>query len=326
MRFFVTGISGFVGAHLTTLLLDRGHSVFGIAREARQLEDLHLRYGERFPRSAVEIGDLRDRIWLRAALERAAPDGVFHLAALTFVPQSFAEPDLTYGVNFIGSVEVLSAARDLAPRARIVFVTTGEIYGAIEGPQDLPLVETQPLRPLTPYAVAKAAADLAGFQFFRAHSLDVVRARPFNHTGPGQTPEFVCSEFARALAAAEIGAGPASLRVGNLDVERDFSDARDIVRGYVALFEKGRSGEAYNLASGAATSVRWILDELRRQCRVPITVEPDPQKVRPSEVPRLVGSIDKIRHATGWQPEIPLRQTLADLLDYWRRELARPPA
>jgi GDP-4-dehydro-6-deoxy-D-mannose reductase len=321
MRFFVTGISGFVGAHLTAHLLERGHSVFGLAREAGPLPELHRRYGDRFPRSAVELCDVRDRGRLRDALRRAEPHGVFHLAALTFVPRSFERPDLAYEVNFLGAVELLSATRDAVPGARVVLVTSGEIYGSIDPARDLPLVETQPLRPLSPYAVAKAAADLAGFQFFASGGLDVVRARPFNHTGPGQTPQFVCSEFARMLAAAEAGSGPRLLRVGNLDVERDFSDVRDVVRGYAALFEKGVAGEAYNVAAGAATSVRAILEELRALCTVAVEVETDPGKLRPREVPRVVASIDKIRSATGWQPEIPLRRTLADLLEDWRARL-----
>src|SRR5258705_12056756 len=186
MRFFVTGISGFAGTHLAGLLLDRGHEVFGAARETTPaLEELHRGYGERFVASQVELCDVRNRERLRAALGRALPDGVFHLAALGFVPRSFAEADLTYEVNFLGTIEVLAAVRDIAPRARVVCVTTGEIYGLIDVSRDLPLAETQPLRPLTPYAVAKAAADLAAFQFHRTHGIEVIRARPFNHTGPG---------------------------------------------------------------------------------------------------------------------------------------------
>src|SRR5262249_48912141 len=222
---------------------------------------------------------------------------------------------------FLGTVELLAAVREVAPRARVVLVTTGEIYGAIDPQRDLPIVETQALRPLSPYSVSKAAADLAGFQAFWSESLDVVRARPFNHTGPGQPPEFVCSELARALVAAESATGPATLRVGNLDVERDFSDVRDIVRGYVALFEKGKAGEAYNLGSGAATPVRTILEELRALCRSEVRVETDPAKLRPREIPRIVGSIDKVAAAAGWRPTIPLRQTLADLMDDWRVKL-----
>jgi len=323
MRSFVTGISGFAGVYLATRLLDAGHAVFGAAREPGSLAELHARYGDRLPASAVTIGDIRDGTSLRAALSRAAPDVVFHLAGVAFVPHTVARPELAYEVNFLGSVELLAAVRDVAPRARVVLVTSGEIYGWLDGARDLPLVETQALRPLSPYSVAKAAADLAGFQFFRSQSLDVVRARPFNHTGPGQSARFVCSEFSRALAAAELGVGPKRLRVGNLDVERDFSDVRDVVRGYVALVEDGVSGEAYNLGSGVSTSVRTVLERLRALCRVSVEIETDPQKVRQSEIPRIAGSIAKIEAATGWRPEIALEQTLADLLDFWRRELAR---
>jgi GDP-4-dehydro-6-deoxy-D-mannose reductase len=320
MRFFITGISGFVGTHLATRLLEDGHEVFGMARDDGALRDLHRRFGDRFPASAVEICDIRERDRLRAAVERATPGGVFHLAGLAFVPKSFERPDLAYGVNFLGAIELMTAVREVAPRARVVLVTSGEIYGRVD-PAELPMAESLPLRPLSPYSVAKAAADLAGFQFHASLGLDVVRARPFNHTGPGQTPEFVCSEFARKVAAAEAGSEPSVLGVGNLGVERDFSDVRDVVGAYLALFERGVAGEAYNVASGMATRVGDVLDVLRGLSRVPIQVTEDPAKRRPHEVPRIVASIDKIRAATGWRPTIPLARTLADLLDDWRARL-----
>jgi GDP-4-dehydro-6-deoxy-D-mannose reductase len=323
VRFFITGISGFAGLHLTSLLLDGGHAVFGMAREQGVLERLHRHYGTRFPESSVRICDLRDRAALGASLREARPDGVFHLAGIAFVPHTVERPELAYEVNFLGSVELLSAVRESAPTARVVFVTSGEIYGWFDAEQDLPLRETQPLRPLSPYSVAKAAADLAAFQSFWAHSLDVVRARPFNHTGPGQSPDFVCSEFARALALAEAGRAPAVLRAGNLDVERDFSDVRDVVRGYVALFDKGRAGEAYNIGSGSAVSVRSILDTLRSACRVRVEVETDAKKVRPRELKRVVGSIAKITADTGWRPEIAFQRTLSELFEYWREQVSR---
>ncbi|MGH7896867.1 MAG: GDP-mannose 4,6-dehydratase [Candidatus Binatia bacterium] len=323
MRFFVTGISGFAGLHLTSLLLDRGHAVFGIARDEGGLVDLHRRYGAGFPAGSVRIADVRDRAALAASLRDAKPDGVFHLAGIAFVPHTVERPELAYEVNFLGSVELLSAVREAAPAARVVLVTSGEVYGWFDGDRDLPLAETQPLRPLTPYSVAKAAADLAGFQHFWANALDVVRARPFNHTGPGQSPDFVCSEFARALALAEAGLGPRRLSVGNLDVERDFSDVRDVARAYLALFENGKAGEAYNIGSGVAVSIRAILESLRAACRVPIEVATDPQKVRAREFPLVSASIDKISADTGWRPEIPLARTLSDLFDYWRGQVAR---
>jgi GDP-4-dehydro-6-deoxy-D-mannose reductase len=301
--------------------------VFGMSREpSRALAELHEREADRVPASTVEYFDMRDRDRLRAAIRRTSPDAVFHLAGLSFPPQSFAEPDMTYAVNFLGTVDLLGAVLDHAPRARVVCVTTGQVYGAADDPNGLPLTEVHPLRPLTPYAVAKAAADLAAYQFFRAHGLDVIRARPFNYTGPGQSAQFVCSEFARAIAAAERGSGERTLRVGDLAVERDFSDVRDVVCGYVALVERGAAGEAYNLASGSATSVRAILDQLRELARVDVQVEHDSSKVRRNDVSRIVGSIAKIRDTVGWRPEIPLRQTLADLLESWRGQLTEASA
>jgi GDP-4-dehydro-6-deoxy-D-mannose reductase len=324
MRCFVTGISGFAGVHLAAVLARRGDQVFGMSREpSRALAELHERHADRVPASGVEYFDIRDRERLRAAIRRTSPDAVFHLAGLSFPLQSFAQPDMTYAVNFLGTVDLFGAILDHAPGARVVCVTTGQVYGAVDDPSELPLTEEHPLRPLTPYAVAKAAADLAAYQFFRAHGLDVVRARPFNYTGPRQTAQFVCSEFARAIATAERGSGERTLRVGDLAVERDFSDVRDVVRGYVALVERGAGGEPYNLGSGCATSVGAILAQLRELSLVDVKVERDPAKLRGHDVPRIVGSIAKIREAVGWRPEIPLRPTLADLLEFWREDLAR---
>ncbi len=322
MTFFVTGISGFVGPYLAARLLEAGHRVFGTGMgiRIRPLPELHERYPDRFPSGNVVERDIRDGASLRAMIRDARPAGVFHLAGLTFVPRSFEEPQEAYGVNFLGAVELLAAVRDEAPKARVVFVSTGEVYGRVD-PADVPVREDRQLRPLSPYSVGKAAADMAAFQFFWAHGLDVVRARPFNHTGPGQSPTFVCSEFARGVAAIEAGQASPSLRVGNLDVERDFSDVRDIVRGYVALFEKGKAGEAYNLGSGRAVSVRRVLEQLLEKSSARTIVETDPAKVRPSEMPRLFGSIEKVTADTGWKPEISLDRTLADLLEYWRSEL-----
>ncbi|MEA2626791.1 MAG: GDP-4-dehydro-6-deoxy-D-mannose reductase [Candidatus Binatota bacterium] len=322
MRFFVTGISGFAGGHLAAALLEAGHSVSGIARNVRvrAIERLHERYPGRFPVDAVRACDVRDGLQLREALRRFRPDGIFHLAGIAFVPRSFAEPRVAYQVNLFGALELLEAAREAAAEARVILVTSGEVYGWID-PGELPLREEQPLRPITPYAIGKAAADFAGFQVYWAEGRPVIRARPFNHTGPGQSPDFVCSEFARAIAAAEAGLGPTTLRVGDLDVERDFSDVRDVVRGYLALFERGEPGEAYNLGSGTARSIRSVLDGLIARSTVPMRIEADPAKQRPREIRRIVAAIDKVSAATGWRPEIPIERTLTDLLDHWREEL-----
>ena len=319
MRFFVTGISGFAGVHLTELLLGAGHDVAGIAVEGWSPRLERIAAG-RIARDAVAAADLRDAPAVRAAIERSRPDGVFHLAGITSVPQSNADPRAAYDVNLFGTLAVLDAVKAVAPKARAIIVTSAEVYGRVDA-TELPITEAQAFRPLSPYGVSKAAADLAAQQAHLTHGLDVIRVRPFNHTGPGQAPIFVCSEFARAVAAAEKGAGPSELRVGNLDVERDFSDVRDVVRGYVALFERGRSGEAYNLASGRAGKIRAVLDHLLAKSRTKMTVEIDPAKVRPREAIRMEASIARAERDAGWRPAISLEQTLDDLLEWWRGEL-----
>jgi GDP-4-dehydro-6-deoxy-D-mannose reductase len=318
MRFFVTGISGFVGIHLTRRLLEAGHEVRGMATrvEAPGLAEL----GQRFPgRLQAEPGDIRDGERLRQLLAAARPDGVIHLAGIAFAPRAARDPRTAYEVNFLGGVELLAAVRDVASRARVVFPSSGDAYGWID-PGDLPIREHCPLRPVSPYGVSKAAADLAAFQFFWSDRLDVVRVRPFNHTGPGQAPQFVCSEFARGIAEAEAGLREPVLRVGNLEVERDFHDVRDTVRAYLDLFERGRPGEAYNVASGRSVTVREVLERLLARSRRPIRIEVDPEKRRPREIPRVTVSVEKVERETGWRAEIPLERTLGDLLDWWRSQ------
>jgi GDP-4-dehydro-6-deoxy-D-mannose reductase len=323
MRFFVTGISGFVGTHLVDRLLAEGHDVTGVALEGwtNGLDSFRARG---LDPAAVAALDVRDVTGLRRAIAAARPEGIFHLAGLAFVPRAQADPRLAYEVNLFGTIALLEAVRAEVPTARTVVVTSGEVYGRQERPG--PIDETAPLRPVSPYGASKAAADLAALQAHLGHGLDVVRARPFNHTGPGQSPIFVCAEFAAAIAAAERLSGPTRLRVGNLDSERDFSDVRDVVRGYLALFERGRAGAAYNVASGRATSVRAVLDALRAASPARIEIEVDPAKIRASEVPRIVASIASIGGDTGWRPEIPFEQTLADLLAFARASPARKGA
>ena len=321
MKVLVSGISGFVGVHLAARLLEAGHRLAGFAAapDSPALEALHRRRPDLFPSGAVRTLDVRDAAGVREAMRAEKPDAVIHLAGIAFAPEAGRNPRLAYEVNFLGTVNVLEVVRDEALGARVLLPTSGDLYGAFE-PADLPLRETQPLRPVSPYGVSKAAADLAGFQFHRQHGLDVVRVRPFNHTGPGQSPAFVCSEFARAVAAIEAGKAEPVLRTGNLDVERDFHDVRDTVRAYEGLLEKGVAGEVYHVAAGRSVSIRSILDHLVGRSRVAIRVETDPGKVRPGEVPRIEVDVAKIRDAIGWRAGIPLEQTLDELLAAWRKE------
>jgi GDP-4-dehydro-6-deoxy-D-mannose reductase len=201
-------------------------------------------------------------------------------------------------------------------------VTSSEIYGAV-APSELPVTEDTPLRPRTVYGASKAAADVAAGQWARAYGLALVRARPFNHTGPGQDPAFVCSGLARQLARAEAGLEPPEVHVGNLDPVRDFSDVRDIAAGYVALLERGRAGEAYNLCAGTGVSIAEVLAVLRTNARLPVRVVTDPSRRRADDVPRIVGSHARATADTGWSPTIPLNATLTAVLDDWRSRVAR---
>lgn len=251
---------------------------------------------------------------LRDGLARVRPDAVIHLAALSSVVDSHAHARQVYTVNYLGSRALLTAVAEQAPKARILLVGSGQIYGA--GPPGTPpRDERAPLRPDSPYARSKAAADLLGARW-AARGLDVVRARSFNHTGPGQTDAFVASSFARQIAEIEVGARPARLQVGCLDAVRDFLDVADVVEAYVRLLDGAAPAGAYNVARGAGVTIREILEGLLRHSTTRPEIQLDPARVRPADV--LVGSAERIERATGWRPAIPLSDTLARLLDHWR--------
>jgi GDP-4-dehydro-6-deoxy-D-mannose reductase len=221
-------------------------------------------------------------------------------------------------VNLGGTLALLGAVRTHAPAARVVVVTSSEVYGAVRR-DELPVREETPFRPVTIYGASKAAADVAAGQWARAYGLHVVRARPFNHTGPGQRPAFVCAAIAKQVAAVEAGRQSPELRVGNVDPVRDFGDVRDVAAAYLALLAKGHAGEAYNVCTGEGASVAEVIALLRTHARVPMFARPDPGRRRPLDVERIVGSRDRITADTGWAPRIPLSDTLRDVLDDWRR-------
>jgi GDP-4-dehydro-6-deoxy-D-mannose reductase len=317
VRVFVTGLGGFVGPTLAAALQDAGHEVTGLVRDTRErprLAALGL------PRGAVRVGTLDDADAFARLVADVRPEGVVHLAGLSFVPAAEADPAAAYRANVSGTLAVLSALRRAAPHARLVAVSSGDVYGAVE-PGDLPIGEDAPLRPLTVYGASKAAADLAAAQWCRAYGLDVVRARPFNHTGPGQDAAFVCSALARQVALVEAGRQAPVLRVGNVDPVRDFSDVRDVVAGYVALLERGRTGQAYNLCRGEGASIAEVVAILRTHARVPLRARSDPALRRANDVPRVVGSHARATADTAWAPAIPLADTLGALLEDWRRRV-----
>ncbi len=309
MRLLVTGITGFVGQHLAAHLLAQGHEVFGTAR---RLPAPHAALA--LPADHVLACDVCDAGAVAAAIRRLQPDGVFHLAAFTSVAASFHDPAAAYRTNLFGSLNVFCAVADYAGSGRVVWVGSADAYGQV-GADELPVTERNLLRPLSPYGVSKAAADLAAFQWSQSRGLDVVRVRPFNHTGPGQQREFVCADFAAQIVAIGEGKCPPRVEVGNLDVVRDFSDVRDVAGAYLAVFERGEGGEAYNVCSGIGRTPRQILDRLIALSGIDVEVRAAPERQRAADVPALVGSAAKLTAATGWSPTISFDQTLRDLLD-----------
>lgn len=319
MRALITGAGGFVGGHLRTYLLahtdwELTGTVYPQPVEA-QPDD---------PRLRLIHTDLRDPEGVRALVDTVQPDYVFHLAAQSIPAASFDDPWETLETNIRSQLNILHSVRMLGLPARMLVIGSNEEYGRPEE-ADLPLTEETPLRPHNPYAVSKVTQDLMGLQFHLAHGMDVVRMRPFNHTGPGQSPRFVVPAFASQIARIEAELQEPVVKVGNLEARRDFSDVRDIVRAYHLAMTQGEPGEVYNLASGQARAVGELLDTLLSFAEVDIRVETDPERYRPVDVPVVYGSAGKFRRQTGWEPRIPFEQTLRDTLDYWRERVKLSP-
>jgi GDP-4-dehydro-6-deoxy-D-mannose reductase len=312
MRALITGINGFVGGHLAEHLLSSGRwEIAGIARQpALALETLTGRV-------TYIAADLSDREQTLGALARIRPDVIFHLAGQSNVPHAFADPHTTVQMNIGAQLNLFLSVLQLRIDPLIIVASSNEIYGLVR-PEDLPVNEQTPLRPVNPYAVSKAAQDLFAYQYHISHRLRTIRLRPFNHIGPRQTEAFVVPAFAAQIARIEAGLQPPVLRVGNLAAERDFSDVRDIVRAYELAALHGEVGAAYNVGSGQAVGVQRILDILLTFSTHDIQIEPDSSRMRPSDVPRVVCDASRFHADTGWTPRIPLEQTLFDTLEYWR--------
>jgi GDP-4-dehydro-6-deoxy-D-mannose reductase len=295
--------------------LQHNAEVFGSIRWRSKTDSIdHLR-----SKITLVESDLRDLSSVRALLEATNPTHVIHLAAQSFVQASWRSPAETLSTNILAQVNLLEGLRGLKMSPRFLVVGSSEEYGLVEE-DELPIKETNPLRPLSPYAVSKVGQDLMGYQYWKSYGLPIVRSRAFNHEGPRRGDVFVTSNFARQVAEIEAGLRDPVVYVGDLAPRRDYSDVRDIVRGYWALVERGEPGEVYNLCSGRAWTIRQVLDLLLEQARVKsIRVETDPARLRPSDVPVLEGDPSKIEKATGWKVEIPFERTLKDLLAYWRQ-------
>jgi GDP-4-dehydro-6-deoxy-D-mannose reductase len=314
MRTLITGVTGFVGHYLVEHIgaVSPEAEVWGLVSDAEP--------GEAPPGVREVSGDLTDFPSLVAAVGTARPEIVIHLAASSSVATSWDRPGRVLEVNAVGTVNLLEALRELDASPRVVVSSSAEIYGMVS--TDLqPIREDCPLHPVSPYATSKAALDLIAAQYFRGFGMPTVRLRLFPHTGPRRQPQFVASSFARQIARIERGLDPPRLAVGNLEAVRDFTDVRDIVRAYWLAATDGRAGEAYNVCSSRGISIRNLLDLLLSRSETKIEVEIDPARLRPADIPMLVGDGSRFAEATGWRPEIEFERTLGDLLEWWRSEL-----
>jgi GDP-4-dehydro-6-deoxy-D-mannose reductase len=318
MRVLITGITGFAGSHLAEYLLAEHPEVeiFGLYRWRSRMENIeHVR-----SRVTLLECDLRDYTSVHAALAASRPEAIFHLAAQSFVPSSWTAPNETLTTNVTGQTNLFEAIRALGLDPVVQLACSSEEYGLVL-PDEVPIKETNPLRPLSPYAVSKVTQDYLGYQYFMSYGLKAIRTRGFNHTGPRRGHVFVTSNFCSQVAAIELGLQEPVIRVGNLDAVRDFTDVRDMVRAYWLAATKGKPGEVYNIATGEGIVIREMLDKIIRLAQVEVKVETDPARLRPSDVEILIGDSSKFRADTGWEPRIPFDQTLRDLLDHWRRTL-----
>ena len=302
MRALITGMSGFVGRHLA--------------------ERLHREPGLEVIGASRADCDLRDASAVRAIVADARPDYVFHLAAQTSVAASFEAPGETITNNVLCTLNVLEAVRGLGLDATILLAGSSEVYGRVL-PDELPIRESNPLRPLTPYAVSKVATEALGAQYFHGHGMRVICTRTFNHSGPGRADRFMETSFAKQIAEIEAGLAPPVLRVGNLEARRDFTDVRDIARAYWLAVTRGEPGAVYNVGYGRSWAIQEVLDTLLDMARVKVTVEVDPARLRPADVKTVEVDAILFRERTGWAPEIPFEQSLRDVLDDLRARVSR---
>lgn len=314
MRILITGISGFVGPYLAEHITE-------IAPEAEVWGMVWAADPAKAPSSVQQVeGDLTDISSLTIALDQVRPDIIFHLAAASSVASSWEHPGRFLEVNAVGTVNLLEVVRTLGLGAKIVVSSSAEVYGVVPTNKQ-PITEDAPLAPLSPYAASKAAQDLLTAQYYHGYGMSTIRLRLFHHTGPRRPTQFVASSFAYQIARIERGLDPPRLAVGNLEAVRDFTDVRDVARAYWLAATRGIPGDAYNVCSSRRTSIRRVLDMLLAHSEVEVEVEVDPNRLRAADIPYLVGDHSRFSETTGWHPEIPLVETLGDLLGWWRSQV-----
>ena len=301
----IIGAAGFVGNYLASQILSEGK--WSLAATKMKHETMLRDDMEIYDLDLLEPGAVQ------SLLEQLRPDYIFHLAAQSSVAVSWKNPGLTVDVNIKGTLAVLDAVRQLDYKPRILLIGSGEEYGHVE-PEEIPIRETVCPRPGNIYAATKACQNMIGKIYADAYGIDLMSVRAFNHIGPNQAPLFVVADFCKQAAEIEKGIRPPVMNVGNLAAKRDFTDVRDVVRAYILLMEKGTAGETYNVGSGHAISIEEVLKEILSFVRVTIDVKTDPNKFRPVDVPIIEADIKKLQEATGWRPEIGLRETLPETL------------
>jgi GDP-4-dehydro-6-deoxy-D-mannose reductase len=309
-RILITGGTGFVGSHLIRFLKSSDAKIIAVSSGNATFQEPGVDYCK---------ADIRNPDDVRAVVREANPSQIYHLAGVSMVADSWTNPRFTFDVNVIGSYNVFEAAMRLSSSPKILNVSTSQVYA----PSDSALTETSLLGPSNPYAATKAIAELLMVQYQKFTSGGIITARAFNHTGPGQLPSFLLPSVAKQLAEMEAGLIPEVLKVGNINVKRDFTDVRDVVIAYRELLEKGKIGEIYNVCSGRAIPLADLVGELQKNCSAAVKIEVDPARLRSSEPSQVVGNPTKIWRATGWSPRVPLESTLNDLMAHWRARIKR---
>lgn len=314
MRILITGVGGFVGGHLLRHLLEttpeaalHGTTLAGASRPDA-------------PALTCHDLDLKEEQAVDDLMALVKPDHIYHLAAQASPRASFKTPWDTLENNIHSQLNVIQACLRLNITPRMLIISSAEIYGPVR-PEQLPVGEDNPLRPTSPYGVSKVAQDMLGLQYHLSHHLPIIRVRPFNHIGPGQSEGFVATDFAIQIARIEAGQQAAVMEVGNLTAQRDFTDVRDVVSAYQLIMERGKAGTVYNVASGQAHSIQKVLDILLSYSSVAIETQVDPARMMPIDVQIIQGDATRLRTATGWQPTIPFEQTLLDVLNDCRQRV-----
>ena len=322
MKVLITGLTGLIGIHLARFIVEDGqHEVFGFKRWRSNVDPL------RDILDAVELieGDVTDPVAVETAIERVRPDRLYHLAAQSYPSESMIAPAATFVTNVVGTVHVLEAVRRFAPACKVHLACSSAQYGIVR-PDEVPIAEEHPCRPVNPYGTSKLAQELLGRQYFDTYGLQVYMTRSFNHIGPWQDGRTSVQAFALQLAKAQLGLQEPVVRVGNLFPRRDYLDVRDAIRALWVLPDRGEAGEVYNLCSGRAPSVADMLETLIDLAGIDVRIEQDERLMRPVDEPILLGDHSKLTRATGWEPQLPFRESLASILEHWRDRLKAPSA